>query len=84
MPKATGKHSKLTGFILAYIYFEIRRQQRPYFIPKECATKPRRAASGDEPDIIVLNEQTIGNEPRWEKSLIIAIGSSVPPNRRGN
>ncbi len=37
-----------------------------------------REESGYEPDIIVLNEQTIGNEPGWEKSSIITMGSSVP------
>ncbi len=35
MPKATGKHSKLTGFLIADLNFEIRRLQLPYFIPKE-------------------------------------------------
>ena len=37
-----------------------------------------REESGYEPDIIVLNEPTIGNEPRWEKLLIITRGWSVP------
>jgi Uma2 family endonuclease len=78
MPKATGKHSKLTGFLVADLNFEIRRLQLPYFIPKECVIKPISEESGYEPDIIVLNEQTIGNEPRWEKSSIITMGSSVP------
>ena len=78
MPKATGKHSKLTGFLIADLYFEIRRLQLPYFIPKESVIKPMREESGYEPDIIVLNEETIGNEPRWEKSSIITMGSSVP------
>ena len=78
MPKATGKHSKLTGFLIADLNFEIRRLQLPYFIPKESVIKPMREESGYEPDIIVLNEQTIGNEPRWDKSSIITMGSSVP------
>ena len=78
MPKATGKHSKLTGFLVADLNFEIRRLQLPYFIPKECVIKPISEESAYEPDIIVLNEQTIGNEPRWEKSSIITMGSSVP------
>ncbi|MEG4272816.1 MULTISPECIES: Uma2 family endonuclease [unclassified Microcoleus] len=78
MPKATGKHSKLTGCLVADLYFEIRRLQLPYFIPKECVIKPMREESGYEPDIIVLNEQTIGNEQRCEKSSIITMGSSVP------
>ncbi len=77
MPKATGQPSKLTGFLVADLYFEIRRLQLRYFIPKECVIKPMREESGYEPDIIVLNEQTIGNEPRWEKSSIITMGSSV-------
>ncbi|MEG4068180.1 Uma2 family endonuclease [Microcoleus sp. Pol11C2] len=78
MPKATGKHSKLTGFLVADLYFEIRRLQLPYFIPKECVIKPVCEESGYEPDIIVLKEQIIGNEPRWEKSSIITMGTSVP------
>ena len=57
IPKAAGQHSKqLTGFILAALYFEIRRLQLPYFLPKECVIKPMYEGSGYEPDIIVLNE----------------------------
>lgn len=77
IPKATGKHSKLTGCFLADISLETQRLQLPYFIPKECVIKPDREESGYEPDIIVLNEQTIENEQRWEKSSIITIGASV-------
>jgi Uma2 family endonuclease len=78
MPKATGKHSKVTGFTSLKVGIEIERLNLPYFIPKECVIKPMREESGYEPDIIVLNEQTIGNEPRWEKSSIITMGASVP------
>ena len=78
MPKATGKHSKVTGFTSGWLFLEIERLNLAYFIPKECVIKPMREESGYEPDIIVLNEQTIGNEPRWEKSSIITMGSSVP------
>ena len=78
MPKATGKHSKVAGFTALKVGIEIERLNLPYFIPKEWVIKPMREESGYEPDIIVLNEQTIGNEPRWEKSSIITMGSSVP------
>lgn len=62
IPKAAGKHSKqLTGFLLAALYFEIRRLQLPYFIPKECVIKPMCEGSRYEPDMIVLKEQAIGN-----------------------
>lgn len=79
MPKATGKHSKVAGFTALKVGIEIERLNLPYFIPKEWVIiKPMREESGSEPDIIVLNEQTIRNEPRWEKSSIITMGSSVP------
>ncbi|MCC3512285.1 MAG: Uma2 family endonuclease [Microcoleus sp. PH2017_17_BER_D_A] len=78
MPKATGKHSKVAGFTSLKVGIEIERLNLPYFIPKEAVIKPMREESGYEPDIIVLNEQTIVNEPRWEKSSIITMGSSVP------
>ncbi|MCY7385082.1 MAG: Uma2 family endonuclease [Microcoleus sp. CAN_BIN18] len=78
MPKATGKHSKVAGFTSLKVGIEIERLNLPYFIPKEAVIKPMREESGYEPDIIVLNEQMIGNEPRWEKSSIITMGSSVP------
>ena len=78
MPKATGKHSKVAGFTALKVGIEIERLNLPYFIPKECVIKHMREESGYEPDIIVLNEQTIGKEPRWEKSSIITMGLSVP------
>ena len=68
----------MVGFTALKVGIEIERLNLPYFIPKECVIKLIREESGYEPDIIVLNEQTIGNEPRWEKSSIITMGSSVP------
>ncbi|MEG5040800.1 MULTISPECIES: Uma2 family endonuclease [unclassified Microcoleus] len=78
IPKATGKPSKMAGFSARKVGTEIECLNLPYFIPKECVIKPMRQESGYEPDIIVLNEQAIGNEPRWEKLLIITMGLSVP------
>jgi len=77
MPKPTGKHSKVAGFTSAELNFEIRRLNLPYFIPKECVIKSKRNESGYEPDVIVLDEQTIGEDPRWERESIITKGTSV-------
>ena len=68
----------MAGFTALKVGTEIERLNLPYFIPKECVIKPNREESGYEPDIIVLDEQTIRNEPRWEKSSIITMGLSVP------
>jgi Uma2 family endonuclease len=77
MPKATGKHSKVAGFISGELFLEIRRCKFPYFIPKECVVKAALEA-GYEPDTIVLDERKVANnESRWEKESIITQGTSV-------
>lgn len=77
IPKPTGQHSEVAGFSIAELNFEIRRLNLPYFIPKECVIKSARNESGYEPDVIVLDEQTIGEDPRWDKESIITKGTSV-------
>ncbi|MCL1470151.1 Uma2 family endonuclease [Argonema antarcticum] len=77
MPKPTGKHSKVAGFGALKLGIEIDRLNLPYFIPKECVIKSKRNESGYEPDVIVLDEQTIGEDPRWERESIITKGTSV-------
>lgn len=78
MPKATGEHSEVAGFLVAELNFEVRRLGLPYFLPKECVVKADNELSGYEPDAIVLDRQgTTNSEPRWKKESIITMGSSV-------
>jgi Uma2 family endonuclease len=77
MPKPTGKHSEVAGFISGELFLEIRRLQLPYFIPKECIVKSDDDTSGYEPDVIVLDRQAVEEEPRWERESIITMGRSV-------
>jgi Uma2 family endonuclease len=78
MPKPTGQHSDVGGLIVAELNFEIRRTKLPYRIPKECVLRPAHSETGYEPDIVVLDNQGVKNEPRWAKESIITKGSSVP------
>jgi Uma2 family endonuclease len=77
MPKPTGKHSDLGGFLTAELIFEIRRLLLPFSIPIECVVKPEQNESGYEPDVIVLDRQAVKSEPRWAKESIITMGASV-------
>ena len=77
IPKATGEHSEVVGFLVAELNFEIRRLGLPYFVPKECVVKADNELSGYEPDAIVLDRQGTDSEPRWKKESIITMGSSV-------
>ncbi len=78
MPKPRGKHSEVAGFLSLEIGITIRRANLPYFLPKECIVKSIDGESGYEPDVMVLNRQTIADEPRWEKGSIITLGASIP------
>lgn len=75
MPKPTGNHSKIAGFLAIELGFEIRRLHLPYFVPRECIVKVNE--SGYEPDVIVLNSETIDNDLRWQKESTITQGKSA-------
>lgn len=74
----TGHHERVSGLIASQFSIEIERSQLPYFIPRDCVVKPIDAArSGYRPDVIVLDETTIGDEPLWEPRSTITLGRSV-------
>ena len=77
MPKPTGKHSEIAGFINGSLFIEITRLSMPCFIPKECIIKSVNTDSGYEPDVIVLDRQAVRDEARWKKESIITRGTSV-------
>jgi Uma2 family endonuclease len=79
MPKPKGKHSTLTGSLIEQLFIIIRQmgQGGIWTIPRESIVKPKREKSGYEPDIIVLNQDVLGAEPRWESESIIQNPDSV-------
>ncbi|WP_148096707.1 Uma2 family endonuclease, partial [Aphanothece sacrum] len=76
MPKPRGKHSRLAGDLAFALGTVIRQTNQPYFIPKECVVKIAND-TGYEPDIIVLDETAIADEPRWERESIITLSQSI-------
>ncbi|MBE9005381.1 Uma2 family endonuclease [Fortiea sp. LEGE XX443] len=77
MPKPTGTHSNVAGFVSGTLFAEILHCQLAYSIPKECVIKVEN--SSYEPDVILLDKQQVANhESRWKKESIITLGSSIP------
>lgn len=76
MPKPRGQHSRLAGDLAFALGMAIRQANQPYFIPKECVLKLTND-TGYEPDIVVLAEPAIADEPRWERESIITCSQSV-------
>ncbi|NEP37696.1 Uma2 family endonuclease [Moorena sp. SIO3B2] len=79
MPKPKGKHSNLTGSLIEQLLIVIRQIGKGgiWTIPRESIVKPKRQNSGYEPDIIVLNQDVMGAESRWESESIIQNPDSV-------
>lgn len=77
MPKPTGKHSNVSGNLAYELGAAIRQANLPYFIPRECIVRSVDGNSGYEPDVIVLDESALIDEPQWESGSIITLGKSV-------
>ena len=76
MARPRGKHSRLAGDLAYDLGTVFRQANQPYFIPRECIVKISND-TGYEPDIIVLDENEILHEPRWERESIITLGQSI-------
>jgi Uma2 family endonuclease len=77
MPKPRGKHSKVAGFAVKKLNYAIDEAQLPWFIPKECIVRSADGLSGYEPDVIVLDEPALADEPLWESGSILTLGKSI-------
>jgi len=74
----TGPHEAVAGKTASKINIEIERQSLPFLIPKSCILRP----SGDEatarrPDVVVLDEVALADEPHWFQEPVIVRGQSV-------
>ena len=76
MPKPKGQHSRLAGDLAYDLGTALRQANQPYFIPREGIVKVSND-TGYEPDIIVLDETKISDEPRWERESIVMFGQSI-------
>lgn len=76
MPKPRGKHSRLAGDLAFELGTTIRQANQPYFIPKECVIKIAND-TGYEPDIVILDETAIADDPRWERESIVTLSQSI-------
>ncbi|WP_017314192.1 Uma2 family endonuclease [Mastigocladopsis repens] len=78
MSQPTGKHERIKGFAAAELTLEFRRLNLPYFIPNQAIVKPPERESGYFPDVLILNDAALADEPFWEKSSTVTKGTSIP------
>lgn len=74
----TGTHEQVGGFLGVKLGVEIERLALPYIIPRQAIVKPIDTdKSGYSPDLIVLNQAVLAEEPLWKKRSTISRGKSV-------
>lgn len=74
----TGPHEIVAGNLAGRIFIEILRNHPPWIVPKTCLIKsPAAEATALRPDVIVLDEENLNQEPLWQQEPIICNGTTV-------
>ena len=74
----TGPRETVSGKLASKIGIAINNRQLPWFIPRTCLIRPfSDQATARRPDIIVLDETVLDNEPLWEREPVITLGRSI-------
>ncbi|WP_066424760.1 Uma2 family endonuclease [Anabaena sp. 4-3] len=78
MPLPVGEHEEVTGFLVKKLSVELDRLNLPYIIPKTAFIKPPATESCYSPDVLIINQTNLSNEPIWRKESIITQAASIP------
>jgi Uma2 family endonuclease len=74
----TGPHETVGGKLATQIGIILAAEKQPWFIPRTCLIRPfSDAATARRPDIVVLDETALVNEPLWEREPVITLGRSI-------
>ncbi len=73
----TGPHEQVCAFIGRKLNVEIDRQEASYFIPHRCLIKLLGTDTAFRPDVIVLDQTQLANEPLWQQEPVITSGNSI-------
>jgi Uma2 family endonuclease len=74
----TGPHELVAGNLAGRLYAAILQIHQPWIVPKNCLIQPPAAlATVLRPDVIVLDEVALAQEPLWQKEPIVCSGASI-------
>jgi Uma2 family endonuclease len=75
----TGPHEMVAGKVATRVGTEIDRSGYPWFVPKSCILRPmHEVATARRPDVAVIDERALSEEPLWEYEPVITQGRSSP------
>ncbi|WP_138506632.1 Uma2 family endonuclease [Nostoc sp. PA-18-2419] len=73
----TGLHEQVAGLINRKLNVAIDQLDLPWFIPMKCLIKPLGLNSAFRPDVVILDQNALSNEPLWSTEPVITLGNSV-------
>ncbi|MBD2255871.1 Uma2 family endonuclease [Nostoc parmelioides] len=73
----TGPHEQVLAFVGRKLNVEIDRQELSYFIPHRCLIKLLSTNTAFRPDVIILDQRQLTNEPLWQQEPVITSGKSI-------
>ncbi|MBW4682651.1 MAG: Uma2 family endonuclease [Microcoleus vaginatus WJT46-NPBG5] len=73
----TGLHEQVAAMIGRKLNVEIDRQNAAYFIPYRCLIRLLGTETTFRPDVIVLDQSQVVNEPLWKQEPVITLGASI-------
>ena len=74
----TGHHEAVGGKLATKISVEIERLSLPWLIPRTFIVSPfANEATARRPDVVILDETVLSNEPLWSREPVITLGRSI-------
>jgi len=74
----TGPHETVSGKLAMQISIAITTAKYPWFLPRTCLIQPfTEISTARRPDVVVLDETFLANEPRWQREPVITLGRSI-------
>jgi Uma2 family endonuclease len=74
----TGKHEEIVEFLNTQLTIETARLKLPYRFLKNALIKPKGKNSGYLPDVLLVNRNSLQDEPLWQKYSTLTKGTSIP------
>lgn len=75
----TGTHEQIASFLTLKLGVQIESLGLPYFIARQCIIKPIDSdQSGFNPDLTIINKNSLKQEPMWKKRSTITQGETLP------
>lgn len=78
VPPATGDHTGIISLLIRLIILEIEKLNLPYLVSASTFVKTANAKSAYIPDMLVINNDNLKNEPLWKKQSTLLYPESVP------